>query len=98
MILFPSHQLDALLILLRHGAPIALADVHGAHPLHYATVSAAVEEEQMPAERAQAILHVLLRHGAQLESQDLDGRTPLLWAASDGLLAGRGAHPILIFV
>jgi ankyrin repeat protein len=73
--------LDALIVLLRQGAPIALADIHGAHPLHYATVTA---EEEIPPERSEAILHVLLRHEAQLECTDLDGRTPLLWASSDG--------------
>ena len=63
-----------------------MADIHGAHPLHYATVVAA--DEEIPAERSEAILHALLRHGAQLECADLDGRTPLLWAGSDGFLMG----------
>uniref|UniRef100_A0A1I8BJ32 ANK_REP_REGION domain-containing protein n=1 Tax=Meloidogyne hapla TaxID=6305 RepID=A0A1I8BJ32_MELHA len=82
---FLIEQLDVLISLLRRGAPLALADIHGAHPLHYATVGFnEAESREVPLERSEAILHVLLRHGAQLECTDLDGRTPLLWAASGG--------------
>ncbi|KAF7636737.1 hypothetical protein Mgra_00003919 [Meloidogyne graminicola] len=81
-------QLDVLIALLGHEAPLSLADIHGAHPLHYATVNHAETESQpeVPLECAEAILHVLLKHGAQLECTDLDGRTPLIWAASCGNL------------
>ena len=79
--------MDVLIALLRHGSPLALADIHGAHPLHYATVGFTETEShrEVPVERSEAILHVLLRHGAQLECIDLDGRTPLIWTASGGL-------------
>ncbi|KAL3115540.1 hypothetical protein niasHT_015878 [Heterodera trifolii] len=81
-------QLDILIALHRYGAPIDLADVHGAYPLHYATVSSSTAvEEEVPLARAEAILHTLLRKGVPLECADIDGRTPLLWAASDGNLS-----------
>ena len=84
-----SGELDSLVILDAVGADPSLADLHGAHPIHYAAQSElAVIGGGFAAtnnKKTTMILKELLSFAPnEIDVRDKDGRTPLIWAASSG--------------
>lgn len=76
--------------MLAAGANIAIPDLNGGTPLHYAAqmCGASVDNKVGQANAtklALEILGILLTHPhSSVDVQDKDGRQPLLWAASAG--------------
>lgn len=70
-------QKETLELILKHGALVSLPDLHGAHPIHYATQLCETKD-------GLEILQMLLKNGADVNCADLEQRTPLLWACSCG--------------
>lgn len=71
---------ECLSLLHEAGADATLADIHGAHPVHYAAQNAA---RGVSRETGIGILKDILKFAPGESDQiDKDGRSPLLWAAS----------------
>jgi len=66
-------DLEAVKVLLEHGADVNKADAYGNAPLHYAIGNP-------------VMLKVLLEHGADVNKADAYGNTPLYSASQDGIL------------
>ncbi|XP_028895503.2 protein phosphatase 1 regulatory subunit 12B [Zeugodacus cucurbitae] len=83
-------EVEALRSVLAAGANIAIPDLNGGTPLHYAAqmCGASVDNKVGQANAtklALEILGILLAHPhSSVDVQDKDGRQPLLWAASAG--------------
>ncbi|MFO1513807.1 MAG: ankyrin repeat domain-containing protein [Verrucomicrobiota bacterium] len=81
-------KLNAVTMLLEHGAEVNATDIHGCTPLHSAVYG-----------RHTNVVEFLLDHQANANAARTDGTTPLYYAASHGdpnllgLLLGRGARP-----
>ena len=79
-------------ILLEAGADPSTADIHGAHPIHYAAQMCGPDQQNVtlgePPGGGPRIglltLKKLLGKGVSVAVVDQDGRPPLLWAASSG--------------
>ena len=77
---------EALEMLLRAGANISTADIHGGYPLHYAAQMCGPGSEMGGDPRiGLSVLRALLSYGVDINVQDKDGRQPILWAASAGI-------------
>ncbi|XP_054726763.1 protein phosphatase 1 regulatory subunit 12B [Anastrepha obliqua] len=83
-------EIEALRSVLAAGANIAISDLNGGTPLHYAAqmCGASVDSKMGQANATKLafeILGILLTHPhSSVDVQDKDGRQPLLWAASAG--------------
>ena len=71
-------EVECIKILQAAGSDSSLPDIHGAHPIHYAS--------QLDAgNRRSEVLEAILSYAPlERDARDKDGRTPLLWAASSG--------------
>ena len=66
-------HMDAVRILLEHGADVTAQNEDGSTPLHWASRRGRVE-----------VVHILLKHGADATAQDKNKSTPLHMASSGG--------------
>lgn len=74
-------------IVLRAGANISTADIHGGYPLHYAAQMCGPGGEMGRNPKiGLRILNVLLSNDIDIDVKDKDGRQPILWAASAGTI------------
>lgn len=64
------------------GADPSLPDIHGAHPIHYASQ---LDSGSRKSSRRNEVIDAILSYApTERDARDKDGRTPLLWAASSG--------------
>ena len=83
-------EVEALRSVLSAGANVAIPDVNGGTPLHYAAQMCGANYDGKlgqsgSTKMALEILNILLAHPqSSVDVQDKDGRQPLLWAASAG--------------
>lgn len=81
-----SGEVECLILLHKSGADLNLPDVHGAHPIHYASQS---DSNKSKNKRSLQILkEIILFANSEKDCKDKDGRTPLIWAASSGNCEG----------
>lgn len=83
-----SGQIECLDLLIENEANLAVPDIHGAHPIHYAAQMCGPygKLNNSSSDLGPAILNRLLDlPDLNIHCIDNDKRTPLLWAASSGL-------------
>ncbi|RWS24595.1 ankycorbin-like protein [Leptotrombidium deliense] len=79
-------EIECLETLYNEGASAALADNHGAFPLHYASQMCGVNNVASKSSkiRIELLKKLLSFSNVDVNCKDNDGRTPLLWASSAG--------------
>ncbi|RWS03352.1 ankyrin repeat-containing protein-like protein, partial [Dinothrombium tinctorium] len=80
------NEIACIDILHEEGASPAVPDIHGAHPLHYASQMCGFSSETGKSSKIglELLRKLLTFPGVIVDCKDNDGRTPLLWAASSG--------------
>lgn len=81
-----SGEVECLILLHKNGADLNLPDVHGAHPIHYASQSD--NNKSKNRKSLQILKEILIFANYEKDVKDKDGRTPLIWAASSGNCEG----------
>lgn len=76
-------EIECLTILHDAGASATVPDIHGAHPIHYASQSHFGSAKDVG---LRILKELLIVAPDERDCKDKDGRTPLLWAASSGEL------------
>ena len=77
-----SSSLACLSELPAAGADPSLADIHGAHPIHYAAQNS--QPRSKVKDNLQVLREIIDFAPSEKASRDKDGRSPLTWAASSG--------------